>query len=80
MVIVRFQGPTRTGAIEATRPKTGGGRAVDGCPGRCDRAIRPRPARLMALIVKDGLAMRLTKLANRYTLAAAVALTGPIGL
>ncbi len=32
----------------------------------------------MALNVKDGLAMRLTKLANRYTLAAAVAF-GPVG-
>jgi len=34
---------------------------------------------LMALNVKDGLAMRLTKLANRYTLAAAVALSGSAG-
>ena len=33
----------------------------------------------MALNVKDGLAMRLTKLANRYTLAAAVALIGAPG-
>ena len=33
----------------------------------------------MALKVKDGLAMRLTKLANRYTLAAAVALSGSAG-
>ncbi len=33
----------------------------------------------MALNVKDGLAMRLTKLANRYTLAAAVALIGSSG-
>ena len=33
----------------------------------------------MALNVKDGLAMRLTKLMNRYTLAAAVALIGPVG-
>jgi outer membrane protein TolC len=33
----------------------------------------------MTLIVKDGLAMRLTKLANRYTLAAAVALSGSTG-
>jgi outer membrane protein TolC len=33
----------------------------------------------MALNVKDGLAMRLTKLANRYTLAAAVALSGSAG-
>ena len=76
---MRFQGPTRTGAIEALRPTTGGGQTLTGCPGRCDRAIKPRPTQLMALIVKDGLAMRLIKLANRYTLAAAVALTGSAG-
>jgi outer membrane protein TolC len=76
---VSFQGPTWTGAVGAARPTSDGGRAVSGRPGRFDRAIRPRPSRLMALFVKDGLAMRLTKLANRYTLAAAMALAGSTG-
>ncbi|WP_435005426.1 TolC family protein [Tundrisphaera lichenicola] len=76
---MRFQGPMWAGAGRAARPTTEVGKAGIGLSGRCDRTLRLRPTPLMALNVKDGLAMRLTKLANRYTLAAAVALSGSAG-
>src|ERR1700761_881030 len=69
--IVRFSGPMRPGGGRGGPIPDWDRRRDDDRRRRSRDAARPGGPRHMATLVKDGLAMRLTRLANRLTLASA---------